>query len=101
MNEFIVGTWIASWFAILVKIGVSCFLQWKLAQKEEWYLGLILPFLYFWQGLPEVLASEPVRMGGVFLARNVETLILLVFYGIFRTNLKHKKEYEAMKVKDL
>lgn len=83
------------------KLGLACFLEWKLAQKDEWYLGLILPFLYFWNSLMQIAMRYEEAEINVLLGLNVETIILLLLYGICITKKKQKKEYADMKVKDL
>ena len=85
----------------VLQISLVCFFEWKLAQKEEWYLGLILPALCFWNSLPEILMSMEGERLLYFLGGNIETIVLLLIYKTIRTHIRQKQEMQRMKVKDL
>ncbi|MGN0136569.1 hypothetical protein [Anaerotignum sp.] len=98
------NSWIAALICVILvvgKLGLACFLEWKLAKKEEWYLGLILPVLLFGDSLGRMMAEYEAAGAGLFLRLNVTTILLLLLYGFQRIRLKQKREYAQMKLKDL
>lgn len=106
-EDVIWGALIAYGFAVAVKYCTIFFLEWKLSQKKEWYLGLILPFLCFWDSMARTAAVagasvEPVmEQIAVFFRGNIETAVLVLFYLFCRLRVKRKREMQEMKVKDL
>lgn len=106
-EDVIWGALIAYGFAVAVKYCTIFFLEWKLSQKKEWYLGLILPFLCFWDSMIQTAAAvEPpgapvYEQITVFFRGNIETAVLVLFYLFCRLRVKRKREMQEMKVKDL
>ena len=85
---------------MLLIYAAICYLEWRLAQKEEWWKGMILPIVFLLLG-----------RGGRFLG-----IILLVIYGLQRNKLQKEQnipseqivsmrfdsmEYEDMTAKDM
>ena len=78
MNDFVVfqhsGTmqvYAVILVVLLIYVAICC-LEWRLAKKEEWWKGMILPIIFLLLG-----------RGGRFLG-----IILLVIYGIQRNKLQ-------------
>lgn len=86
MNELMV--WLIGMVLVFGKLVLACFLEWKLAQKDEWYLGLILPVLYFWNSVEQIAMRYEEAAINVLLGLNVETIILLLLYGMCITKKK-------------
>lgn len=59
---------------LLIYVAI-CYLEWRLAQKEEWWKGMILPIVFLLLG-----------RGGRFLG-----IILLVIYGLQRNKLQKEQ----------
>ncbi len=59
---------------LLIYVAICC-LEWRLAKKEEWWKGMILPVVFLLLG-----------RGGRFLG-----IILLVIYGIQRNKLQKEQ----------
>lgn len=106
-EDVIWGALIAYGFAMAVKYCTIFFLEWKLSQKKEWYLGLILPFLCFWDSMAQTAAVagssvELIREQiAVFFRGNIGTVVLALFYLFCRMQVKRKREMHEMRVKDL
>ena len=81
MNDFVVfqhsGTMqvYAVILAVLLIYVAICCLEWRLAKKEEWWKGMILPIIFLLLG-----------RGGRFLG-----IILLVIYGLQRNKLQKEQ----------
>ena len=60
---------------MLLIYAAICYLEWRLAQKEEWWKGMILPIVFLLLG-----------RGGRFLG-----IILLVIYGLQRNKLQKEQ----------
>lgn len=91
-------------FLLAVMIGI-CVLEWFLSKKEPWWLGLLLPVLFFLMGtIPVLNLVVRISVGQVlltFFLGNIPTWILLLIYAGTRRNLKKNRELEEMKIKDL
>ena len=91
-------------FLLAVMIGI-CVLEWFLSKKEPWWLGLLLPVLFFLMGtIPVLNLIAGPSVGQVlltFFLGNVPTWILLSIYVVNRQKLKKNQELEEMKIKDL
>ncbi|MGN0136568.1 hypothetical protein [Anaerotignum sp.] len=91
-------------FLLAVMIGI-CVLEWFLSKREPWWLGLLLPLLFFLLGtIPMLNLLEETSAGEVlltFILGNIPTWILLLIYILNRQNLKKNRELEQMKIKDL
>lgn len=91
-------------FLLAVMIGI-CILEWFLSRKEPWWLGLLLPVLFFLLGTIPVLNLLVGTSAGkiliTFLIGNIPTWILLLIYVVNRQKLRKDRELEEMKIRDL
>lgn len=91
-------------FFLGIIIGV-CILEWFLSRKEPWWLGLLLPVLFFLLGTIPVLNLLAGTSAGkiliTFLIGNIPTWILLLIYVVNRQKLRKNRELEEMKIRDL
>lgn len=68
---------------LLIYVAICC-LEWRLARKEEWWKGMILPIIFLLLG-----------RGGRFLG-----IILLVIYGLQRNKLQKEENQEENKTEE-
>lgn len=91
-------------FLLAVMIGI-CVLEWFLSKREPWWLGLLLPVLFFLLGTIPVLNLVVRTSAGqvllTFFLGNIPTWILLLIYMVNRQKLKKNRELEEMKIRDL
>lgn len=91
-------------FLLAVMIGI-CVLEWFLSKKEPWWLGLLLPVLFFLMGtIPVLNLVIRTYVGQVlltFFLGNIPTWILLLIYVAGRQKLRKNRELEEMKIRDL
>ncbi len=91
-------------FFLAVLVGI-CVLEWFLAKREQWWLGLLLPVLFFLLGTIPVLNLIAGPSVGqvliIFVIGNMPTWILLLIYVAGRQKLRKNRELEEMKIKDL
>ena len=69
---------------MLLIYAAICYLEWRLAQKEEWWKGMILPIVFLLLG-----------RGGRFLG-----IILLVIYGLQRNKLQKEQNKIEDKIEE-
>ncbi len=91
-------------FLLAVMIGV-CVLEWFLSKKEPWWMGLLLPALFFLIGtIPVLNLMEGTSAGQIlitFVIGNMPTLVLCLIYVMNRQKQKKNRELEEMKIRDL
>lgn len=102
------GLLIWGFFWLLFVVGAVS-LQFYLARRESWFLGLILPAItllwsvllvlnivqtgLFWETL--------VMMGMIFVIANIPTIVLLIIYFVCRERVRKKKQLDKMNIQDL
>lgn len=96
-------------FFLLLFVAGAVSLQFYLARRESWFLGLILPAItllwsvllvlnivqtgLFWETL--------VMMGMIFVIANIPTIVLLIIYFVCRERVRKKKQLDKMNIQDL
>lgn len=73
-----------NFLVMLLIYAAICYLEWRLAQKEEWWKGMILPIVFLLLG-----------RGGRFLG-----IILLVIYGLQRNKLQKEQNKIEDKIEE-
>lgn len=90
------------WIFYLIFLLVLLFLQIFLSKKENKWLGLILPIIFFTLSILAALGTPLIKSSiANFLFWNIPTAILLTIYASCRGNKKHKKDLEKMNIQDL